>query len=93
MSEKKAKEKRSEEKQAQGEKKLLQTMEIDMYDDFSVNVRNFPMDHGMAMTFLCNALLEVSAFIIKQNAQDYSKILLARPGATPDDIIKMAKGN
>ena len=93
MSEKKAKEKRREEKQAQGERKLIGTMEIDMYDDFSVDVRNFPMDHAIAITFLCNALLKASAFIIERNAKNQSNILLARPGATPEDIIKMSQGN
>jgi len=91
MSEKKSKENRREEKQAQGEHKLIGTMEIDMYDDFDVDVRHFPMDHGTAITFLCNALLRVSAFIREQEAKNQSKILMVRPGASPADIIKMSQ--
>ena len=93
MSESKEKEKRRGEKEAQGERKLMGTMEINMYDDYSVDVRNFPMDHSMAITFLCNALLKVSAFIIEQDARSQSKILAARPGASPADILKMSQGN
>ena len=93
MSEKKATENRREEDQAQGERKFLKTMEIDMYDDFSIDVRHFPMDHGMAMTFLCNAMLRVSAFIREQEAKAQSDILLARPGTSPEDIIKMSREN
>ena len=93
MSEKKSKENRREKEQAPRERKLMKTMEIDMYDDFSVNVRNFPMDHGMALTFFCNALLQVSAYILEQNAKTQSNILMARPGASAEDIIKMSRDN
>lgn len=93
MSEKKAKEKRREENQAQGERKFIGTMEIDMYDDFSIEARNFPKDHQQAITFLCNALLQVSAFIRQQEAGNQSGILMAKPGASHADILKMSRDN
>lgn len=96
MSEKQAKKKRREEKameeKAMEDPKPIGTMSIDVYEDLGVRVRNFPSDHGVAMMVLCNAIMKVSAHFL-ENLNNQSNLVLARPGASPADIIKMAAGN
>jgi len=90
MSEKRAKEERRNEQ----ERKPIATVKIDVFDDMDVNVREFPSDHAMAMMVLCNALVKVSDYFVRGlHVQKQSDILLARPRVSPDDIIKMSKGN
>ncbi len=99
MSQKKAKQKRREEKKREEENankpKPIGQIIIDVYPDLDVNVSNFPSDHNIAMMVMCNALLKLSAYFIEQQQQanNKSNILLARPGASKADIIKMASGN
>ena len=68
---------------------------IDMYSNYDVNVRHFHQDHGTAMMFLCNALMKVSEFFTKIAAQQakQSPLMLAKPGASIEDIEKMRRNN
>jgi hypothetical protein len=98
MSEKKAKEKRREEKEREEKAmegpELIGTMSIDVYENLDVKVRNFPSDHNIAMIILCNAIMKVSAHFLEDlKINSKSNLVLARPGASPADIIKMAAGN
>lgn len=91
MSQKKAKQRRRDEKEAV---KPIGQIIIDVYPDLNVNVSNFPSDHNIAMMIMCNALLKLSAYFIEQQqTNNKSNILLARPGASQADIAKMAAGN
>jgi len=93
MSEKQAKAKRREEKeQLEQGSKPIGTVNIDVYPDLNVNVSNFPSDHNVAMMILCNAMMKVSAYFMDEQKKT-SDIVLARPGASAADIIKMASGN
>lgn len=71
-------------------------MSIDMYSNYDVNVKRFHMDHGTAMMFLCNSLMQVSEFflrIVAQKAKQQSPLMLAKPGASLEDIEKMRRNN
>lgn len=90
MSEKKAKEKKREENAAV---KPIGQITIDVFSNLDVNVSNFPSDHNIALMVMCNALMKVSNYFIQQSVNSKSDILLARPGASQADIVKMAAGN
>ena len=69
---------------------------VDMYSNLDVNVRHFHMDHGTAMMFLCNSLMKVSEFFLRLTAQktkQQSPLMLAKPGASLEDIEKMRRNN
>lgn len=94
MSEKKAKEKRRAEAAAAEEAaKPIGTITIDVFSDMNVNVVNFPSDPNVALMIMCNAIMKVSAYFLQQATVNKSNLLLARPGASQADILKMAAGN
>jgi len=88
MSEKKAKESRRQEADA---KKPTMQVTIDVYEGLNVVVRNFPKDHNVAMAILLNATMQLSTFFMHPPPEE-SNILLARPAASPSDVLQMAKG-
>ena len=96
MSQKQAKAKRREEKEAQVQAATpIGSIIIDVFPNFDVDVKNFPSEHSLAMMILANAMLKVSAhFVTEQQLQNNkSNLLIAKPGASRADIIKMAAGN
>lgn len=68
---------------------------VDMYSTYDVNVKHFHMDHGTAMMFMCNALMQISQFFLRLATQKskQSPIMLAQPGASIEDIEKMRRNN
>ena len=87
MSEKQAKAKRREQAQ---EKKPIGQITINVYDNLDVDVANFPSESNMALMVLANATSKVAAYFMEEAQKNKSNILLARPGASQADIIKMA---
>jgi len=92
MSGKRAKQERREEAEAQAVTKIG-TVTIDVYSNLDVNVSNFPSEHDVAMMIMANAMLKVSHYFAEGQQKEKSDILIAKQGATPADIIKMAQGN
>lgn len=74
-------------------KKPIGQIIIDVYSDMDVNVRGFPTEHGVAMMILCNAILKVSDWFVRQKGVNKSNLVIAKPGMSTADIEKMAKGN
>ena len=68
---------------------------VDMYSNYAVNVRQFHMEHGTAMMFMCNAVMQISEFFLRMAAKaaKQAPIMLAQPGATAEDIEKMRRNN
>jgi len=94
MSEKDAKKKRQEEKVAAGEPYHIGDMVLECFSDGSVrSVKPLPHDPHLGVLYMHNASMLVANHFIQQAMKRASAIQLARPGATPEDIIKMSRGN
>ncbi len=79
---------------------LAGKIEIDVYSNLEVTVRNFPTDQRLVMIIMANAIKTVSEFFLNEGKEfavkpplSRSNLVLTKPGMSMEDILKIAKKN
>ena len=72
-------------------RKVAGTIKIIVYEDLDVDVQDFPTDHGVAMMALCNAMMKVSNWFLKEAAKPKQLIQIAKPTLSLADIEKLSR--
>ena len=78
---------------------LAGKIEIDVYSNLEVTVRNFPTDQRLVMIIMANAIKTVSEFFLNEGKEfavkppARSNLVLAKPGMSMEEILNIAKKN
>lgn len=92
MSEKNQKKKKVNDQDKKEERKSIGIMEVELFDNGSVQVRNFPESPAAAIQLAGTAMIELAMYFIGKAAMEAQSMII-KPGQDQIALVNQCKGN